>query len=465
MTEIPKIPGLSEVEQDAFAANLTQLRAKRSRNLLRAGLYDGKHAVRQIGTIVPPTYYQTAVVLGWPAKAVDLPAQRINLDGFTWADGDLDMLGLGGLAHETNLIAQLDQSFRSSLLHSVAFATTTRGVESDEPEVMVHLRDALSATGVWSDRRQRLVSGLTVSEWQDDRQTPQSFTLYLPGLTVTGRKDVEWSVVRSAHRYGLPMEHLPTKPRLGRPFGTSRITRPVISAYSQAVRTAIRMEGNADVYSFPQMILLGASEDVFKNRDGSIKPAWQVALGRIFALDDDEDATNPRATVQRFEAASPEPHLKMLRQHAEFFAGETSIPSTYLGVSTDGNPTSAEALLIQDMPLIAEAEGAMRDWSPAISRTVARALAMLNDEDGVPAEFATIKPKWRDARYTSKAAAADAGAKQLGAVPWLAETEVGLELLGLDPSQIERALSEKRRAQASMLAATLAGAARGDLAG
>ena len=97
MTEIPKIPDLSEVEQDAFAANLTQLRAKRSRNLLRAGLYDGKHAVRQIGTIVPPTYYQTAVVLGWPAKAVDLPAQRINLDGFTWADGDLDELGLDAL--------------------------------------------------------------------------------------------------------------------------------------------------------------------------------------------------------------------------------------------------------------------------------------------------------------------------------------------------------------------------------
>ena len=49
-------------------------------------------------------------------------------------------------------------------------------------------------------------------------------------------------------------------------------------------------------------------------------------------------------------------------------------------------------------------------------------------------------------------------------MPWLAETEIGLELLGLDATQIERAMSEKRRAQAIALTKTLAGAA-GDNAG
>ena len=50
--------------------------------------------------------------------------------------------------------------------------------------------------------------------------------------------------------------------------------------------------------------------------------------------------------------------------------------------------------------------------------------------------------------YLSRAAQADAGSKQLAAVPWLAETEVGLELLGLDAQQRARAMAEKRRAQA-----------------
>lgn len=452
-TETLRIPGLTAEEQDALSGNLAQLRAKRARNLLRVGLYDGKHAVRQIGTIVPPTYYQTAIVLGWPAKSVDLLAQRTNVERFYWMNGSLDELGAGRLINETNFLAQLNQGFRSALLHSCAFITTTRGVEADEPEVMIHIRDALSATGLWGFRQQRLTSALTVSEWQeDDSATPQALTLYMDGWTVTAQRvsPGRWALDRSRHGFGVPVEPLVYKPRLGRPFGSSRISRPVISAYSQAVRTAIRMEGNADVYSFPQMVLLGASTDVFKNRDGSVKPAWQVALGRIFALEDDEDATNPRATVQRFEAASPAPHLEMLRQQAEFFAGETSIPATYLGVRTDGNPTSAEALLIQDMPLIAEAEGAADDWTPALSRTLARALAMANGEPTVPGYFWTMRPKWRSARYTSKAAAADAGAKQIASVPWLADTEVGLELLGLDAQQIQRALAERRGSTAAI---------------
>jgi hypothetical protein len=45
----------------------------------------------------------------------------------------------------------------------------------------------------------------------------------------------------------------------------------------------------------------------------------------------------------------------------------------------------------------------------------------------------------------SRAAQADAGLKQIQAVPWLAETEVGLELLGLDEQQIQLAMSAKRR--------------------
>lgn len=58
-----------------------------------------------------------------------------------------------------------------------------------------------------------------------------------------------------------------------------------------------------------------------------------------------------------------------------------------------------------------------------------------------------------------RAAQADAGTKQLGAVPWLAETTVGLKLLGLSQDQIDMAMSEKRRAQALQLTSSIAAAA------
>jgi hypothetical protein len=40
-------------------------------------------------------------------------------------------------------------------------------------------------------------------------------------------------------------------------------------------------------------------------------------------------------------------------------------------------------------------------------------------------------------------------------VPWLAETEVGLELLGLDEQQIRRAMADKRRAAGRAVVAAL----------
>jgi hypothetical protein len=72
-------------------------------------------------------------------------------------------------------------------------------------------------------------------------------------------------------------------------------------------------------------------------------------------------------------------------------------------------------------------------------------MAMQSGLSEVPEAWRSIDCKWRDPRYVSRAAQADAGSKQLGAVPWLAETEVGLELLGLDDQQIKRALAERRR--------------------
>jgi hypothetical protein len=78
-----------------------------------------------------------------------------------------------------------------------------------------------------------------------------------------------------------------------------------------------------------------------------------------------------------------------------------------------------------------------------------RALAIQNGLSEIPREWWTIDAKWRPAEWLTKSAQADAGMKLITAVPWLADTEVGLELLGLDEQQIARAMSEKRRAQGS----------------
>jgi hypothetical protein len=174
-------------------------------------------------------------------------------------------------------------------------------------------------------------------------------------------------------------------------------------------------------------------------------------MGRIKGIPDDEEATNPRADIKQIPASDPKPHLDTLKQQAQLFSGETSIPLTSLGVSDMSNPTSADSYIASREDLIAEAEGATDDWRPALRRATIRGLAMQNGvkAEDVPREWLTIDTKWRSPIYLSRAQQADAGMKQLTAVPWLADTEVGLELLGLDEQQRTRAIAERRRAAGS----------------
>lgn len=441
------LPEVSDDESALLNGLLERLDQKAQRNLLRASYYDGKRAIRQVGTIIPPQYYRLGIVLGWSAKAVDILARRCNLDTFVWPDGDLDSLGLPEVVEANHLSQEVSSAMVSSLIHGTSFLVNTLGDEAaGETRGLIHVKDALSATGTWNPRTRRMDNLVSITN-RDPEGKATGLAFYLDGVTITADKDRGvWSVVRSEHDWGVPVEPMVYKPRVGRPFGSSRISRPVMSLHDQALRTVIRMEGHADVYSFPEMWLLGADESIFKNPDGSQKASWQVMLGRLKGIPDDDGADNPRADVKQFAASSPQPHIDQLKQQAQLFSGETSIPLTSLGVSDMSNPTSADSYIASREDLIAEAEGATDDWTPPLRRAVLRSLAMTNGLDEVPASWRGIGPKFRSPLHLSRAAEADAGVKQLSAAPWLAETEVGLELLGLSEQQIQRALADRRRA-------------------
>jgi hypothetical protein len=436
-----------------------ELDAKQPRNLLRASYYDGKRAVRQVGSIIPPQYYRLAIVLGWSAKAVDLLARRCNLDGFTWSGGDLDSLGMAELTEANRLKSRINSALIASLQHGPAFLINTRGDESvGEPASLVHVKDALNATGEWNNRRQRLDNLLSITGRDKDGNTT-AFALYLDGVTYTAERDGGWSWDRTEHPWGVPAEVLAYKPDERRPLGRSRISRAIMSLHDQGLREVIRTEGHMDVYSYPEMWMLGADESIFKNADGSPKASWQVMLGRIKGIPDDEEATNPRADVKQFPASSPDPHLAWLNALAKMFAREASLPDTSVAITDIANPTSADAYDASQNELIAEAEGATDDWAPPIRRAVARALAIQNGVDGIPPQLDSLQAKWRSPRFLSRSQMADAGQKTIASVPWLAETSVGLELLGLTEQQIDTALTERRRLGGSVALRQIAEAA------
>lgn len=450
------VESLDPSEQGTLDALFQQLKDKTPRNKLRAAYYDGKNAVRDIGISTPPSMQRIATVLGWSAKAVDILNRRCNLDGFV-VPGVSDLADVEQIWTENYLDTEASQAGVSSLIHAAAFITRTQGDEqAGEPPVLITAKDALSGTGHWDRRRRSLSSFLSIID-TNDNDDPTSFVLYLPNrnLIVTREGGGKYTVDRRAHSYGLPVEPLIYQPRLGRPFGSSRISRPVMSLHDSALRTVIRSEVTAEFYSAPQRVLLGADEKAFKNADGTVKTAWQAILGRVWAIPDDEEAANPRAEIKEFTQASQQPHVDQLRAWAQLFAGETSIPLSSLGISGDANPTSSEAYESGRDDLIREAEGVTDGWTPAWRRTMQGAVQMLNKSDDVPEAFRKLQPQWRNPSYGSRAAATDAAVKTLAEFPWMRESELGLELFGFDQTFLDRAKVELRRQRGSAVLAAL----------
>ena len=454
------IKGLDDDESNILNHLLEVLHDKQTPNFLRASYYDGKRAIRQVGSIIPPQYYKLALALGWTGKAVDGLGRRCNLDGLIWPDGDLNSLGFREVWDGNRLRTEISSGTTSSLINGVSFLVNTRGdADKGETAGLIHSKDASNATGDWNPRTRRLDNLLSVTS-RDGESKVDGFALYLYNHTITADKiDGKWQVERSDHTFGVPAEPVVYKPRVGKPFGYSRISPVTMSMHDAGLRTLIRTEGHADVFSFPEMWMLGADESIFKNKDGSQKAAWQVMLGRIKGIPDDEEAATPRADVKQFPASSPTPHIELFSQQAKSFAGEHDIPVSSLGILAETNTTTEDGSNNAERNLIAEAEGATDDWSPAILMATMRAMAMQQDLAEIPREWLSIDAKWRPHGYLSRAAAADAGMKQLAAIPWLADSDVGLELIGLDDQQIKRALADKKRSQATQRLTLLAQAA------
>ncbi|USH45500.1 portal protein [Gordonia phage CheeseTouch] len=456
-----RIPDLSSDENALVNGLLGEIERLRQKNLMRTSYYENKRTIRKVGTMIPPQYFNLGLILGWTGKALDALARRCNLDGFVWAEGDLASIGGVEVWNDNHLASEVDSAIVAAMQHGPAFLINTVGADN-EPDALIHVKDATEATGKWNRRRRHLDNLLSVIDKDKDGRV-LTLALYLENETITAQRDKatsKWQVNREEHVYGVPAEVLPYKPAPKRPFGQSRITQPIMGLQDAAVRELIRREGHMDVFSYPEFWLLGADETVFKNADGTQRDMWNIRLGRIKGINDDKDVKEPqlaRADVKQFPAASPEAHWADINGLAKLFAREAQLPDSAVAISEMVNPTSAESYDASQYELIAEAEGTDDNFTPALRNSFIRALAMKNGiaAEEIPDSWRSIDTNWRNPRYLSRAAVADAGMKQLAAAPELAGTEVGYELLGLTPQQIKRALSERRRATGRQVLDTL----------
>lgn len=461
------VVGLAEDDAALMARLVKQWQAKRARNALRRQYRDMQVNVAFLGASVPPYMRdQLDIVCGWPDKAVTSLASRCMWDGVTSPSGEEDPLGAMSLLHDNRFDLLVPELVDATLTYCCSFVVALPGdAAAGDPDVVVTGADALWATGLWDVRRRGLEAGLLVDSADDNGKPTSMLLLTSEHVTRLALGDRGWvAVARMDHSLGrVPMEPLPYRPALGRPFGRSRISREVMSITDRVVRAGFRTEVSSDLYAAPALLLLGADETMFQNSQGEKVPLWSWYMGRLKSLPKDEDGDKP--DLQVIPQQSMEPFLAMKRALAAEFASATSLPISALGIVQD-NPSSAEAIYAAKEDLVVEAQNTTRSIGYGLNRIVQDAICL---RDGIPVsemddKVRNLATRWRNPAMPSVVSQSDAVVKQISAIPELAQTDVALEELGYSAEQIVRIRSQIKRAQAGgvldrLLASTPAPAA------
>jgi hypothetical protein len=200
------------------------------------------------------------------------------------------------------------------------------------------------------------------------------------------------------------------------------------------------IEVAAEFFGAPQRYILGASEQAFQDAEGNTKSAWETYIGRVLALERDEDGDVP--TVGQFTAHDPSGQTKIIDLYARIMSSQLSVPPHMLGYTSD-NPASADAIRSAEGALVKKAERRIRRFS-ATHRDAMRLALWFRDGEPPPKER-RIECVWRNPATPTLAAQTDAAVKltQAGILP--ADGDVVLEMAGLTEDQRRRVAAERRR--------------------
>lgn len=439
LAQLASAPGLDAGEATALQALLQQWSAVQTRNRVRTSYFDGEHLLRstgKLGMALPPTLYKLETVLGWPAKAVTVMDNRLDLQGFVVEGQSESDSGLDEIIKANHLLVEASAAHVASMVHGVSFVTVSAGDPAlDEPEVVIAARSARDATGIYSSRKRRLIAGLTVNNAVDGLESPQ-LVLWLDDRVVSVQKEQgQITVNRQYHNLKrTPMVMLAFQPHLERRYGVSRITRPLMALTDSAARTLLRMEGTAEFFSFPQRWVTGIEESDID------KDTFKTFLTRFLAFGKDEDGDTPQ--LGQFTSSSPQPHIEQLRATAMLVSGETSIPPNYLGIIQD-NPASADAIRAAEADLVKKCERAQVIYGNAWCEVMK--LAQLT-RDGIQDDtLEGLAATWRDASTPTKAANAQSVMSLVSAGVLPKESEVTWEQLGYDPVTVSRLKADAAR--------------------
>lgn len=451
---LPRAGSLGSALSDDEQQLLTGLQQKMSVDhgtlLLRDAYYNGEQVLTDLGISIPPELQGLHTVVGWPRLAVDALHERMDVEGFRLSSSDDADTSLWELWQANNLDEESPLAHLDALVFGRSYVVVGTGDDPDIP--LITVESPLNMAGMWDARRRRLSAALQVYDTDDGGEA----ALYLPDETITLRQEhgvTRWEVAdRDRHRLGfVPVLRMANRQRAHDRSGWSEITTEIMSLTDAGCRTLLGLEVAREFYAAPQRYILGVAEDAFQDAQGNTKTAWETYLGRVLALERDEDGNVPQ--VGQFTPYNPAVYREIINLYAEQMSPLTALPPSYLGQVTD-NPASADAIRMSTDRLIKRVRRRETTYSgtwEAAMRLAARFRGQVIDPNTV------IETIWANPEIPTPAATTDAVAKQIEAGYLPPTSDVAGELLGYSPVQRRRIDAERQRFQGEQALSALLG--------
>lgn len=447
---IAQAVGLEESDVEHIRDLLAVFNYHNQKNAEKRRYYEGHISLGEVnlGLALPKGMQGLEIGCSWGEKAVDVLASRSMFDGFVGKNGyAADQIM--EIMEANNMKAEYMKACRDELKYGCTFATL-----SADPELGCRIRfhSPETAAALWNGEKGRIACGLAIVDTVADEKekttwTPDLINYYTDtAVWVLKKEQNRWYATEHPHKMGRPlMEPLIWNASSDKPFGRSRLKRPVRDLIQQYVRTMANATVALEFSTAPQKYLLGVTDDQY---DTITSDKFKQYVGSILVSTANPD-TGQNPQVGQFQQGTIEPHIQMIRAIATKFCSATDLSVTDVGVVNDANPTSAEAILAQTQALVLKAEQLNAGNGSALNTIAKMAMAIAGNVklDQLTDEQNDVVAHFKSPAMPSVSVTADAAVKIASVRPAFASTDVFAEMLGFDQADIRRIKAQETRAR------------------
>jgi hypothetical protein len=230
-----------------------------------------------------------------------------------------------------------------------------------------------------------------------------------------------------------------------KPFGRSRLKKPIRELIKGYVRTIANATIGLEFATSPQKYLLGVTDEQY---DAIISNKFKQYVGSILAATTNPETGNDPKFGQ-LQQGSIGPHVEMVRLLATQFSAATGLSVTDTGVVNDANPTSSDAILAQSQTLVLMAEQLNESNGDSLKMIAMMAQAIVRNVslNDLTEEEMSVMAHFKNPAMPSVAMTADAATKIASAREGFANTDIFLEMIGFDQADIRRIKAQEQYAR------------------